>query len=197
MKDTETKRAFITARAEGKSYSTIQKELGIAKSTCASWEKAFKEEIDTLKQDQLDELYTTYHMQREARIKTLGELLSGIDKAIEEKPLDEIPADKLLELRLKYGRELHSEYIEPSQAIETDNTLDGILEQYNEIYKKSFNGTSSPEEVKAQLAILDAKRDTIYKLASEHRKEEEDPLSFNFDEKYTSKVIRHGNGREM
>lgn len=33
MKDTETKLAFIRARAEGKSYSKIQEELGIAKAT--------------------------------------------------------------------------------------------------------------------------------------------------------------------
>lgn len=190
MKDNETKRAFIKARAEGKSYSAIQKELNIAKATCTSWERSFKKEIDALKQEQLEELYTSYHMQREARIKTLGETVQAIDKAIDSKSLEEIPAEKLLELRLKYGRELKKEYVEPL-SIDMDNTLDGLLEQYDDIYKKAQRGDYTPDDVRARLSILDAKRDTIYKLAHEQSREEDDPLDFNFDKKYKSKVIRH------
>lgn len=69
MKDTETKLAFIKARAEGKSYSTITKELGIAKATCTSWEQSLKGDIEAMKRAQTEELYTAYNMKREARIK--------------------------------------------------------------------------------------------------------------------------------
>ena len=192
MKDNETKLAFIQARAEGKSYSTITKELGIAKATCTSWEQALKGDIEALKQANLEELYTAYNMKREARIKALGTIIQGLDKAISEKPLAELPADKLLELRLKYGRELKEEYKEPLET-GADDTLNGLLEQYNQLYRESKTGNYSPADIKAQLSILDAKRDTLYSLAREQAREEENPLDFTFTE-YRSKLIRHEDG---
>lgn len=156
MKDTETKLAFIKARAEGKSYSTITKELGIAKATCTSWEQALKEDIEAMKRAQTEELYTAYNMKRETRIKALGDILQGLDKAIADKPLEELPLDKLLELRLKYARELKTECIEPVE-ITTDDTLEGLLEQYNQLYRDSKTGKYSPADIKAQIAVLDAK----------------------------------------
>lgn len=193
MKDRDTQLAFIKARSEGKSYSTITKELGIAKATCTSWEKTFKEEIATMKREQLEELYTAYSMKREARIKQLGCILQAIDTAISKKPLDMLPAEKLLDLRLKYARELKAEYEEPAE-VETDNTLDGLLEQYNQLYLDSKAGKYSPADIKAQLSILDAKKDIIYSLAEEQRKEE-NILDLDFSATYNSKLIRHADGQ--
>ena len=192
MKEQETRLAFIKARAEGKSYSTITKELGISKATCSTWERDLKADIDGLKQAQLDELYTAYNMKRDARIKALGQIIERIDQAIANKPLEDLPADKLLELRLKYGRELKEEYTEPVD-LEADNTLDGLLEQYNQIYTDSRKGDYTPADIKAQLSILDAKRDTMYRIISERSREEESPFSFNMDAEYKSDLIRHNN----
>lgn len=192
MKDTETKLAFIKARAEGKSYSTITKELGIAKATCTSWEQALKEDIEAMKRAQTEELYTAYNMKREARIKALGDILQGLDKAIADKPLEELPLDKLLELRLKYARELKTEYIEPVE-ITTDDTLEGLLEQYNQLYRDSKTGKYSPADIKAQIAVLDAKRDTLYRISGELTKEEESGLvnmADLFNKEYESKLLR-------
>lgn len=192
MKDTETKLAFIKARAEGKSYSTITKELGIAKATCTSWEQALKEDIEAMKRAQTEELYTAYNMKREARIKALGDILQGLDKAIADKPLEELPLDKLLELRLKYARELKAEYIEPVE-ITTDDTLEGLLEQYNQLYRDSKTGKYSPADIKAQIAVLDAKRDTLYRISGELTKEEESGLvnmADLFNKGYESKLLR-------
>lgn len=191
MKDTQTKRDFIKARAEGKSYSTITKELGIAKATCASWERSLKEDIDALRQAQLEELYTAYNMTREARIKALGDTLQRIDSALAEKDLEDLPADKLLYLRLKYGEALKEEYTEPVE-LDTDNTLDSLLEQFNQIYMDSKGKKYSPTEIKAQLSILEAKWEILYQLADEHKREEKDPLAcFDFDSRYYSRVLRH------
>lgn len=176
MKDTETKLAFIKARAEGKSYSTITKELGIAKATCTSWEQSLKGDIEAMKRAQTEELYTAYNMKREARIKALGEIVHGLDKAIADKPLEE----------------LKEEYLEPVE-LETDNTLDGLLEQYNQLYKDSKTGKYNPADIKAQLAILDAKRDTLYRISGELTKEEESGLvnmADLFNKEYESKLLR-------
>lgn len=196
MKDTETKLAFVKLRAEGKSYSTITKELGIAKATCSNWEHELRGDIEAMKRARLEELYTSYNMTRQARIEALGGILGDLDKAIADKPLEEIPLEKLLELRLKYARELKEEYVEPVE-IETDNTLEGLLEQYDQLYIDSKTGKYSPSDIKAQLSILDAKRDTMYRLAGELDKEGKNPFDVTFDtEAYRSRVIRHEEGRE-
>ena len=188
MKENETKLAFIKARAEGKSYSTITRELGIAKATCTSWEQSLKADIEALKRAQLDELYTSYNMTREARIKELGGIIQGLDNAIATKNLEDLPLDKLLELRLKYGRELKTEYREPIE-VDTDDTLDGLLEQYNRLLIESKAKAFTPAEVKAQLSILDAKRATLFNISNELIKEDDTPLSFQLE--YTSAILRH------
>lgn len=192
MKDQETKLAFIKARAEGKSYSTIQKELGIAKATCTSWEQSLKADIEAMKRAQTEELYTAYNMKREARIKALGEIVKGLDTAIADKSLEELPLDKLLELRLKYGDKLREEYLEPID-VDTDNTLDGLLEQYNQLYTDAKTGKYSPADIKAQLSILDGKRDILYRLTKEQEREEDNPFDITtaFEGNYKSKLLRH------
>lgn len=193
MKDTDTKLAFIRARAEGKSYSVITKELGIAKATCSSWERTLKGDIEALRQAQLDELYTAYNMKREARIKTLGTIIQGIDRALAGKALEDLPADKLMELRLKYWRELRAEYKEPAET-DTDDTLDSLLEQYNELYTQSKAGNYTPADIKAQLGILEAKKATLERIANE-RDSQESAQIYTPNRPYKSRLIRQEAGK--
>ena len=179
MKNTETKLAYIKARAEGKSYSTISQELGIAKGTCTSWERELREDIEAMKRAQTEELYTAYNMKREARIRALGEIIQTLDKAIADISLEDIPPEKILELRLKYGRELKAEYVEPVE-LDTDNTLDGLIEQYNQLYRDSRTGKYSPADIKAQLSILEAKRATLVQAEGERQKEDTDPFKLDY-----------------
>ncbi len=188
MKDTEKKLAFITARAEGKSYRKIGEELGLSKSTCSSWEHSLADQIETLKREKLEELYTSYGMTKEARINKLGSLLSDIDGAISSKDFSELPLDKLLELRLKYGRELQTEYREPVRS--SDDTLNGILEDYNKLFEESRSGELTASEIRARVDVLDKKRDLLYRIASEKTQEEESG-SFSLNLDYTSKLLRH------
>ena len=190
MKDTETRLAFIKARAEGKSYSKIQEELGIAKATCSSWEQELKADIEAMKRAQVEELYTAYNMKREARIKALGETIAQIDTALEGKDLLEADPLKLLELKLKYHRALKEEYLEPVE-IETDNTLDGLLEEYNRLYTEAKTGKYSPADIKAQLSILDGLRDAMIRLANEQEHDGESPLDFlDMDKVKHSRLLR-------
>ena len=196
MKDTETKRAFIEARAEGLSYRAIQEKLGISKATCSNWEKALSEEIEAFRSEKLEELYSSYAMTREARIESLGNVIDRIDEAranMRESGgvglLENLPEDKLLELRLKYDRELHSMYREPVRRPASDNTLDGIIEEYNALLSEAQTGKYTASQVKAQLSILDAKRDTLFKKAIEEMKEEDNIGDFSLV--YTSKLLRH------
>lgn len=153
MKGTETKAKFIELRAEGQSYSKIADALHISKSTCSTWERELSEQIQDRERERLEELYSVYNMHRQGRIKQIGDTLQKIDAAIDAKDLTELPADKLLELRLKYIRELNKEYIQPIDPI-AENSLEAILLQYEILLEKTQSGEISPARCKAQLAAV-------------------------------------------
>lgn len=176
MKDNNTKRAFIEARAEGKSFSKIQQELNISKSTCSKWENDLKAEITELQREETEELYNLYGMRRQARIKSLGTLLNHIDQAITPEKIEELPADKLLELRLKYGKELKQEYSEPS-----GETLNDLLAQVDEAIGGADTSTKQ--------RLLKTKLDTITLIGKEQRAEY-DEQAINLED-YLSKIIKH------
>jgi len=110
LKPQETKTEFIRLRAEGRSYSYIADTLHISKSTCTKWERELKAQIAELRQEQLNELYSSYAMTKEARIKKLGNTLERINTALDGADLSMIPPEKLLEYKLKYTEALKREY---------------------------------------------------------------------------------------
>ena len=120
MLPAETKHEFIRLRAEGHSYRAIQDKLGISKSTCQSWEKAFKREIAEIRADSMSALYQEYGMTKEARIKRLGSTLDRLQSELDRTDLSKLPPDKLLDYCLKYSDALRAEYAPPSPPIDFD-----------------------------------------------------------------------------
>ena len=110
MKPQETKAEFIRLRAEGKSYSYIADTLHISKATCTSWERELKDAITELKQEQLSELYSSYYMTKEARIRKLGDTLEQINTTLDGVDLTAVAPEKLLDFKLKYTEALKGEY---------------------------------------------------------------------------------------
>jgi len=132
MKPQKQKIEFIRLRAENRSYRFISEKLNISKATCSSWEKAFKSKIAEFKDDQLNELYSSYFMTKEARIRQLGDTLKGIDQALGEIDLKQLPPDKLLHYKLKYTKALEEEYYSTYdpltiRASTIDEPLDNLL----------------------------------------------------------------------
>lgn len=107
----EKKQDFIEHRSEGLSLRKIEKLIGISHQTAHNWDKELAGEIGKLKQEKLAELYDSYTMTREARIKALGESLNSIDKALKEADLSTVAPEKLLDMKLKYMEALGAEYI--------------------------------------------------------------------------------------
>lgn len=124
MKPQETKTEFIRLRAEGRSYSYIADKLHISKSTCSSWEAELKGAITELRQEQLSELYSSYAMTKEARIKKLGDTLESINTALNGADLTEIPPEKLLDFKLKYTEALKGEYTGSGTPYQFTDRLD-------------------------------------------------------------------------
>ena len=82
MKPTELKQEYIRLRGEGRSYNFIAKQLHISKSTCTKWEKDLSSKIDDLKRAKLDELYESYSITKQARIRKLGDTLNKINQSL-------------------------------------------------------------------------------------------------------------------
>jgi len=172
MKSTEQKAQFIELRAQGQSFSKIADALHISKSTCSAWEQELQEEIEDRERERLQELYSLYSMHKQGRIERIGETIAQLDAAIAQKDLTELPADKLLELKLKYQRELKAEYSEPVTPI-GESSLEAILLQYETILEKTQSGEISAAQSKAQLAAVKEAHATM--AAIENR---DSPLNF-------------------
>jgi len=120
MEVLQTKERFIELRAKGWSYDKIAKELGKAKQTLIDWGKELEDEIANLKALELEALYEKYYLLKESRIETFGELVKRLKDEVMSRDLSEVPTDKLLELFLKYDKQLKDEVIEPRFKTSTE-----------------------------------------------------------------------------
>ena len=133
METIETKRRFIELRAKGYSFDKIAKELGKAKQTLLDWSRDLDQEIAQAKALELDSLYESYGLYKEARLKTLGEILSKLKKELDNRDLTDLPTDRLLDLFLKYEGVVKESLIEPvfksSREIEEEKEDRLLLEE--------------------------------------------------------------------
>ena len=133
METIETKRRFIELRAKGYSFDKIAKELGKAKQTLLDWSRELDQEIAQAKALELDSLYESYSLYKEARLKTLGEILSKLKKEVDNRDLTDLPTDRLLDLFLKYEGVVKEGLVEPvfksSREIEEEKEDRLLLEE--------------------------------------------------------------------
>ena len=106
---TEQQNRFIELRAQGFSYRDIAKDIGVSVNTLRAWEKRLSSEIAELKAIELDDLHTRFYMAKEARIARLGDTLNKLTAQEEARDFSDIPTDKLLDLKMKFMKELKEE----------------------------------------------------------------------------------------
>ena len=157
MKSHEQKAEFVRLRAEGKSYAVIAATLHISKSTCAAWELKLKNAIMELKQEHLNELYNSYHMTKEARIKRLGSTLNEINIALEKVDFSCMPPEKLLEYKLRYAKALKEEYTGNEASyhfavdeIEPKNVVVALWDLLNRLKAREI----TPEQANRENAVI-------------------------------------------
>lgn len=114
METIDLKQTFIDLRAKGWSFDKIAKETGKAKQTLIDWSKDLQDEIANRKAIELEALYETYYLLKEAKIKKYGAILSKITNELESRDFNKVPTGRLLELYLLYFERLSQEVIEPS-----------------------------------------------------------------------------------
>lgn len=156
MKPQELKREFVRLRGEGQSYQAICDQLHIAKGTCTKWEQEFSKEIADLKRAELNELYTSYHMTKEARIKELGEALGKIDNALAQTDLSNTDPAKLLDFKLKYTEALKTEYIGTEPAFRFGEHIDAndIVLALGDLLNRIRAGEVPPDQANKESLVL-------------------------------------------
>lgn len=156
MKPQEQRNEFVRLRAEGKSYTVISKELGISKSTCTSWERELKEEVAALKREQLNELYDSYYMTKEARIKKLGDTLSKINTALDEADLSNVAPERLLDYKLKYTEALKEEFIPitPAHVLPDSFNASDILNTLGDLLNRLRAGEVTVEQAGRESMVI-------------------------------------------
>lgn len=156
IKATEVKTSFVQLRAEGKSYDYIAKELGISKGTCSAWEKELKEAVQELKQEQLAELYNSYAMTKEARVRRLGDTLNSIEEALSKADLESIPAEKLLDYKLKYTEALKNEYTGTAEVYKFADNMQAkdIVQALADLLARVQTGQATQEQAQREMAVL-------------------------------------------
>lgn len=154
MKKQEQKTEFIRLRAEGRSLRAIAEEIGVSKSTLSEWEKELRAEVDRLRAENLEELYSSYGMAKEARIRRIGETLRRIDTALDAVDLSALSPEKLLDYKLKYQAALKEEY-KTGAGADVSGEAGDTLEALRSLYRRASAGDTSLPEAKIELAILD------------------------------------------
>lgn len=158
MKPNEQKDLFILKRAEGKSYSTIAKELCISKSTCTEWERELKDQIANKRAEQLEDLYDTYFMTKRGRIEKIGASLAKIEDALAQADLSSVSPDKLLDLKLKYQEALRAEHIpvDKGDALPTNATAKDIYGAFVKLTNRVIAGEIDKDKAQQEQATLTA-----------------------------------------
>lgn len=156
----EKRNEFIQHRSEGLSLRKIEALLGISHTTAMNWNKELSNEIGKLKQEKLAELYDTYTMTKEARIKALGESLSSIDNALKEADLSTVAPEKLLDMKLKYLEALEAEYIPVRESLSGGNEVTpqklilALAEIVDKVRAGELNDKQADKETKAIFNLL-------------------------------------------
>ena len=116
----ELKSQFVELRAKGWSYVKIARRLKVSKNTLTNWGAELEGEIASLKAIEMEALHEKYFMNKEARIRLLGEQLKEIKAELKRRGLDDVSTDKLLEMELKLYQALQAEYVETRPLTEEE-----------------------------------------------------------------------------
>lgn len=152
---TEKKLKFIELRAKGLSYRQIEKQLKISNSTCCDWNEEMKEEIVKHKSEHLQELYQSYYMLREDRIKKLGGVFNKLDAELSKREISDLSTKELLDYYLKYLSELKAEYIDLQRnknLVKSDSS--DILNEFSGLLNRIRTGEITKDQAMKENYVL-------------------------------------------
>ena len=157
----ELKRQAIELRAEGLSIRRIATRLKIGRSTVSGWLHDAEAEIAALRALELEALYESAHMTKEARVKRLAGQIEAIEKEVKSRGLADVPTDKLLRLLLEYHEALRQEHTEirplpEGHGAEKRPEMDSgeIKLELERVLERLRAGLTSPEQARHEQGLL-------------------------------------------
>jgi transcriptional regulator with XRE-family HTH domain len=121
MKGAQTIQKFLVLRAQGKSFRTIEQEIGTSRGTLAKWEQDYSEELKNLKAIERDAMREKFLLTNQAQLELLGTQFTRLKEELERRDLSDIPTPKLFELVLKYSTRLTEDF--PMESIHTEEQV--------------------------------------------------------------------------
>lgn len=109
----DTKERFIELRAEGLSFDTISQQLDISKATLIKLSRELAGDIERLKYINLEALAERHKVLKANRLEGLGRLLDKIDSALESADFSKVPAERLIDLKLRLTEKMQAEIASP------------------------------------------------------------------------------------
>jgi transcriptional regulator with XRE-family HTH domain len=136
MKGEHTRQKFLELRAQGKSFRTIEKEIGTSRGTLAKWEHEYIEELNNLRAIERDAMREKFLLTNEAQLELLGTQFTRLKEELERRDLSDIPTPKLFELVLKYSTRLTEDF--PNEWIRTQEQL-AEEKAFDEVRSRHFS----------------------------------------------------------
>ena len=127
--DRQTEARVIELRAIGKSYSTIAKEVGIAKQTAVDICSRNREELATMEAFEIERLHEEQMITYSERITALSSMMRKVREELETRDLSQVPTDKLIDIYLKEASALKEEMIEPLFKTTKEQKADKVFRE--------------------------------------------------------------------
>jgi transcriptional regulator with XRE-family HTH domain len=159
MKTLDTKDKYIELRAEGLSQRTCAKRLGVSAASVSRWEAEMAESISEARKRRLEEVYERYGMMKEARLRRLGGTIERLDKAAAAIDYQAIPAERILDLQIKFQEAFRDEYVSTGgggKGLSPEGDLAAAYKALSDILRRLQEGAITDTQARGELAICEA-----------------------------------------
>mgnify|MGYP001077697284 CR=1 FL=1 len=116
----EVKDQFIELRAKGHTLEEVGRTLDVSKPTLIGWQKEFQTDIGNRKALEMEALQEKYKANWFQRIKTVGEEVEKLNEELEKRDYSDMATKEILEVKLKYLKELKELERKVSLEVESD-----------------------------------------------------------------------------
>src|SRR5580765_6914666 len=133
MKDQEVVNKFIEFRANGRSFSRIAADLGVAKSTLVEWSRKFRFEIHNRRALGIEDLHDRTLGTVQHRVAGLAEKLAKVEEELRQRGLKEMSTSQLYALAASLRRQIQREtgpirLVTPTKTIPNEEYVDEVQE---------------------------------------------------------------------
>jgi hypothetical protein len=110
MHSSKTQRKFIQLRSQGLSLARIAEQIGVSKTTLVNWNRWFDEQIEDLTKLERESSHEQLRLAHQADLTRLTKLRDTFETELSNRPLADLPIEKLLLLSAKLRSQILDAY---------------------------------------------------------------------------------------